>query len=478
MTTTAQAGLFGFGPSSGKGVAVATANWFRHKALMVDFGVYDDARVFPPEVGGVPVPSGAYKGGYSVGGGATIHPRLTNSLGWLLYGTLGDVNAAVSALNYLGTMAKTLLTGVTQVVSTGLTSPAASAKLCVRVYKGDNVAFTGEVTVGGTATEGFDFDTGNALDAGQRIDGIADRETIVGAESYTSVTSVSLPANALSATDDIYISVGYEDAVAKNNVFEINSTNPACIPYMGFRKYIPADCEASNYTLGETYNDCKVVGLSLNLPGNDLISARIDAIGTDFTLEQDPTWGTSSGSAGWATAGGFETYVDTPISTNVLGYIRVPWDSGVNLPVIGATVGFQNIPLGERQERVFGSAFRDDVTIVSRALTFNFIVKWTNPDLYRAVITGSKTGTAWSSTPFTARVDVMAYAGSNLTGSTVPASLRIESRSILLSIVGTPVLAGADAVLLRFAGSALDDPGYDYVRMSLVNLINGYTWPT
>jgi len=127
---------------------------------------------------------------------------------------------------------------------------------------------------------------------------------------------------------------------------------------------------------------------------------------------------------------------------------------------------------------VFGSAFRDDVTIVSRALTFNFIVKWTNPDLYRAVITGSKTGTTWSSTPFTARVDVMAYAGSNLTGSTVPASLRIESRSILLSIVGTPVLAGADAVLLRFAGSALDDPGYDYVHMSLVNLINGYTWPT
>ena len=478
MTTTAQAGIFGFGPSAAKGTAVATADWYRHKALMVDFGVYDDARVFPPEIGGIPVPAGAFKGGYSVGGGATIHPRLTNSMGWLLYGALGTVNSAVASLNYIGTMAKTLLTGSSQVISTGLTSPAAAAKLCVRVYKGDNVAFTGQISVGGTATEDFDFDTGNSLGAGQRVDGIADRETIVGNESYSSVTSVSLPANSLSATDDIYVSVGYEDAVAMSHVFEIDTDNPACIPYMGFRKYIPDDCQASNYKLGETYNDCKIVGLTVNLPANDLISARVDAIGTDFLMEQDPAWGTSSGSAGWATAGGFEGFEDTAIATNTLGYIKVPWNDGLDLAVIGGSVGFQNIPLGEQQERVFGTPSREDVTIVSRALSFNFVVKWDNPDLYRTVITGSKSGTTWTSDPFTARLDLMAYAGSNMTGSSVPASLRVEARSVHMSIVGTPVLAGADAVLLRFAGSALDDPGYDYVRITLSNLETAYTWPS
>jgi len=483
MTTIAQAGLFGFGPSVGKGEGVLDANWYRHKATIVDMGVFDDTRIFPLEVGGIPVPSGAYKGGYSVGGGAVINPRLEDSFGWLLYGALGGVNSAVAALNYIGAMAKTILTVGAQNITVGLTSPPAGAKIAVRIYKGDDIdvsaaaSFPVEVT-GSGGPETFDFDTDIALEAGQRVDGLADRETIVGNETFTSVTQVDLPAWADAATSDIYISVGWEDAVAQNHIFEMDEGNLACIPYMGFRKYIPADCETSNYTLGETYEDAKIAGLSFTLPNNDLITARVDAIGTSFAFQQDPAWGTTSGSAGWATEGGFEDFTTVPVSTQVLGYLRVPKLDGADLPVVGAQIGWQNVPLDERTDRVYGSPFREDVTIVSRALAFQITVKWQNPDLYRAILTNSASGLVWSSVPFTARLDLAGYAPSLMTGSSIPPGFRIEARSVVLSLRGTPTLSGTDAVILQFTGTALDDPGYDYVNFSLYNLIAGYTWPT
>src|SRR5512146_3448564 len=89
MTTTAQAGILGFGPSSGKGVGVLSGNWYRHKATLIDLGVMDDQRLGPPEVGGRPLPTIPYKAGVMVAGGATFSPRLKNSFGWILKGALG-----------------------------------------------------------------------------------------------------------------------------------------------------------------------------------------------------------------------------------------------------------------------------------------------------------------------------------------------------------------------------------------------------
>lgn len=89
MAVSAQAGIFSFGPQSAKGAT--PASWYRHRALMVPFGVNDETRLGNPEVGGKPVPTFPYKSGYSAGGGFVFQPRLEDSIGWLLYALFGSV---------------------------------------------------------------------------------------------------------------------------------------------------------------------------------------------------------------------------------------------------------------------------------------------------------------------------------------------------------------------------------------------------
>ena len=141
MATTAQGGILGFGPQPGKGQDVAAGKWYRHKATLIDLGVLDDQRMGPPEVGGNPFPSMPYKAGVMVGGGATISPRLENSLGWLLWGSLGK-----------------------DVVTSG----------------------SGSI---------------------------------------------------------------------KYHTFQVDSSNPNYVPWLGFRKFVPASTDVGDYTIGETYKD-------------------------------------------------------------------------------------------------------------------------------------------------------------------------------------------------------------------------------
>jgi hypothetical protein len=89
MTVPAQPGVISFGIQAGKG-ELAT-DFFRHRAVSVNYGPVQDPRVFPPEVGGVLTPTGAYKGGIFMAGGFTIMPRLQNYLGYLLLATMGQV---------------------------------------------------------------------------------------------------------------------------------------------------------------------------------------------------------------------------------------------------------------------------------------------------------------------------------------------------------------------------------------------------
>ncbi len=92
MATTAQAGIFGFGPQA-EMESVAT-DFYRHKATTIDLGVLDDVRVGPMEIGSGPFPTFPYKAGYVVGGGVEMMPRLESSVGWLLYATLGECSTA------------------------------------------------------------------------------------------------------------------------------------------------------------------------------------------------------------------------------------------------------------------------------------------------------------------------------------------------------------------------------------------------
>lgn len=362
MATTAQGGILGFGPSTGKDVAVTSGKWYRHKATLIDLGVMDDQRMGPPEVGGNPFPSMPYKAGVMVGGGATVSPRLKASVGWLLYGALGS-------------------------------------------------------------------DT---------------------------VTSGS--------------------GAIKYHTFKVSGSNPNFVPWMGFRKYIPYSGDAGDYGIGETYNDCKVTNFVLTLPNDGLISARVDVIGRKFTLEASPTWGITSGSAGgWdPTDGEFEDFSSVPIGCTIGGYINVPTFG--NLPVVAGQIAWQNQPLDTRNEKVYGSPFLEDVTVVSRAMTLDLTVKWRNPDLYRQILTGSVSGTTWSSTPFTTAVEIVAISPDVMTGESLPYKLKINVTKAMLALNGSIQLAGGQAIMMRFTGTAIDQPGQNYATVELTNQYASYAW--
>lgn len=484
MVAIAQAGLLGFGPQFALGSTPSL--WQYHKATDIDLSAMDDQRLGPPEVGGRPLPTIPYKGGITVGGGFTINPRLEGSLGWLLYGALGKKAAAVAGLVQTGIVIETLITtgssGTDTIASTTvLVNEGTPSKVVVRLRVPDDVTtYTPTVTVTGTAvgdgaqTETFNMTTGPTTGSGQRMVGIKSFETIVGGKVFKTVTSVALAKAPVGSI--CYISVGYEDSVLKSHLFTIDTTDPAMVKWMGFRKLVPRGSDTS-LPYGEQYQDCKVMTYGMTLPNDGLINARVDTLGRLFTMADDPF----NASAGvWAHGiPSTEDYQSIPIGCNVAGYIRIPMFSSDELPVINATTIFSNTPLDLRQLRVYGSPYLKDVAVVGRAFTFDMTVMWESPELYKAILGNSKVATEWSAQPFTSRMDVYAQAPGLATGANAPYGIHVEATKVMMAIQGGIRLAGNQSVLMRLTGTALDVSG-DYVQITLDNLKSDadYLWPT
>jgi hypothetical protein len=238
------------------------------------------------------------------------------------------------------------------------------------------------------------------------------------------------------------------------------------VPWMSMRKYIPGLGGDLNTDLGETYKDLKVLGLAFQMGSDTPLNARLDSLGREFALDD-------AGDA-WVYSAAYEDWESIPVACMTDGYIQV---AGEELPVTQATFQWQNQPLDIRQEKVIGSPLLEDVTILTRQLSFDIIVKYNNPQLYRKVLTGSPTGTAWSGTPFTAALDIKTVSSVNMPTESEPYSLRCQATEVLLQQVGGIQLGAGQAVFMRFQGVALDTTG-DYASFTLRNKKATYTWPT
>lgn len=102
MTVPAQAGLFGFAMQAAKvgegGTFTPTESnlldWLRVRSVRNAADLIQGDQLFPPEVGGPINPTGAYKDSAYFGGDFDIIPRMEETLGFLLWGTLGDASSA------------------------------------------------------------------------------------------------------------------------------------------------------------------------------------------------------------------------------------------------------------------------------------------------------------------------------------------------------------------------------------------------
>jgi hypothetical protein len=454
MAITAQAGILGFGPQTGMGAAASTI--YRHKASDIDLAVIDDVRLGPPEVGGVPVPSIPYKAGYVVSGGATMMPRLADTFGWLLYGAMGNASAAENFADKTAIMGQvTLSTTADTTVNRGLTPPPARSLLTAYIDSAPGSEYT--ITVSGRCSATVD----GTYAAGTDTIVIGAAETSHASTKYfETVTQVSLPLLAGGKK----VSLGVAEAGLAGTTFNFG-TNAVLDKWLTFTKYIPNS--VNDQRMLETYTDCKVVNLTFTLPNDGLITSRVDIVGREynFTMNSDGTY-----------AGEFEDYQSIPIGCTVGGYFRVPSFSNESFPIVSATVGIQNAPLDLRMERVYGSPYLEDVTVIGRALTMDIVLKWKDPSLYRAILTGSTKGTTWNTMPFVQDLKVVALAPSGPTGAVNPYRLAITSDAVMWQMNGGIRLAGNQAVMMRFTGTAIDTSG-NYASMELVN-DKTYTWPT
>ena len=253
------------------------------------------------------------------------------------------------------------------------------------------------------------------------------------------------------------------------HVFSFDTTSEGFVPWMTFYKEIPGETSAQR--LGETYEDCKIVGMNMAFPNDGLIQSRVDVIGrmatgTQFETNPSPTFDNTQ----------YEDFDSVPIGSIEGSYIQIPDYDAADLPVVACTVALQNAPLDIRQEKVFGSPYLEDVTIVGRSLTVDMIVKWQDPELYKSILTGSTTGTQWSACPFVSDLDIYVCTG-QCEGESYPWQLRIEVPEIMYQLVGGIALAGNQAVMQRVRGTAIKGTEH-YYDISLCNTTATYVWPT
>jgi hypothetical protein len=247
------------------------------------------------------------------------------------------------------------------------------------------------------------------------------------------------------------------------------ATDQAFIPYMSYRKDIPGEAAADD--LGETFQDCKIVNLTVALPNDGLISSRIDVLGraTDTQFASAPSWSYDNT---------FEDYESIPIGSVTGGFIKIPTFSATALPVTAASVSLTNAPLDIRQERNFGSPYLDEITVVGRSLTVDLVVKWKDPQLYRDILTGSTTGTQWTAAPYVSDLDIYTRSPNNMGALTSPYELRFVAPEVMYQVVGGIRLAGNQAVMIRVTGTAIAPSSGDYMTIHMANEATDYTWPT
>ena len=256
-----------------------------------------------------------------------------------------------------------------------------------------------------------------------------------------------------------------------NHEFIIAASDPADAKYMGFRKHIPGT-NATN-SLGETYTDGKIVALTVALPNDGIVSARVDTLCRVPAFDDNPSFTYSNTQ--------FEEWNSIPISCVLDGFMKVPtFSTTEELPIVGATWVHTNAPLDIRQEKVYGDPYLEDITVIARATTVDLLLKWKDPRLYLSILTGTTTGTQWSSTPWTGTLDIVTLATKNVPASNpaTPWQLRLRAAEMMYQVVGGIRLAGNQSVMMRITGTAIIPSSGNYLTVNLANATTQYIWPT
>lgn len=483
MSVTSQQGVFAFAPQSGKGQYVTSASSFmRTKVTEMDLGLNQDGRVFPGEIGGVLVPTGAYKGMAFYGGGFTFNPRIDGgALGYLAKGALGVANTGASqpldgirsqcaitdaaagmTKDKYGDPRKLLAAGETVTVST-CPVPTNSKRVVLVVISRQSGALAGNLTVADDSTHTETFALSGVTGPGVYF--------MRGTQNMSgNIASFTTPAASGAWTEgNVYFKLGfiYDSTESVNeHVFRFNPDDHTDIPWHTFRAVIPG--KTSSEWLGVEGRDVRITQFGITVPQNGIVTARVDALGRIPRTVKNPYNNAGENwDDGWRA---FDSYTSVPVSSVLEGGIYIPgWTAEeAKLTAFGFTVA--NNLTTPQQEMVIGSYYPDDFTPLSRAVSIRATVKWNNPDLYLQIANGDVDSTDWSSIVFTSPVYAMLASPNPLSSSNpTPANMRFYAQNVMLQAAQPPTMAAGELVQMQLTGTVLEPASGDYVDVRLTN---------
>lgn len=254
---------------------------------------------------------------------------------------------------------------------------------------------------------------------------------------------------------------------ANTHIFNYNATNT--VPWFSAFKKIPGATASDAF--GETAVDCVATSLRLQMNAAGKLTARMGFTGRRPFYEENP-------SRSWNNS--LEDHTTVPEACNATFAL------GANAPaVLSATLEINNQMSNPQQEMIIGSLYPDDFIPLQRTATIRIVTKWANPDLLQLVLTGSSSGTTWSSTPYettSAGVNwgflMQADAPSTIGGSspTTAYSFAVRANKVTWLPNGPTELTAGGMVTQEFVGTVSEPSSGDYLQIVLQNGQTSYTW--
>jgi len=448
MSQSGQNGYIVFGPQAAKGSAAST--FYKYRATDIDYGALSPGGVLPPEIASIMVPTGAYKSGIFAGGGFSMIPRLENDIGWLLYALMGNVaseDAHIQEVCAWSTLADSA-TSTPSIVDGG---PWTTAKTIS--VQGSAAGITGNVELVGTDSSD---------DAATDTIALSGTTLVTGTTEFKTVTSVTLPARTASGDQ---VAVGWTTGAYKH-VFKFAS-DVSSLPWLNIGKKIPGD-STQMYT---DVLDNRLASGEFTIPQAGPVAARFAAVGRNPSFPESPTWSVD----------GMDSGSSFPIS-NATGFFKMPGWSASSVGVAGMMFGFANGLTSPQEEMVVGSYYPEDFGVRSRQAVVRFAMKWSDPALYRHILTGADSGSE-SFTPevFTTSVQASVSTPANISSSVAePYRLQFDMANVNFAPNGAPRLAGNQTIAVEYVGTALEPTSSteEYATITLINAETGYTWPS
>jgi len=243
--------------------------------------------------------------------------------------------------------------------------------------------------------------------------------------------------------------------------------------WLSLRRYIPGSSATAE--LGEVIKDARVVGLQFAVTPAAPVGLTATFVGREPLLMQEIDTGDSYA---WSWSNTMETYPSVPIGNQ--GSLSIGADTP---PATDMTITIANAFTAPNEEMVLCSPYPDDFIMQFQTFSVAWTYKWQDPDLYKAILTGSNTADgsgyiAWSSTPHTTTFDFYVTSPGNVSGKSSPYRIHFYAPELVWQAAGPPALIGGGWLRQAFTGIAQKQTSVATFYVEIDNEVSTYSWPS